>query len=82
MTTEKESAYVTMRQLWGGPEDGLEVDVALGNQWIDVPSPSTQTSQRLPGQAGTSRLPMRKARYVWSNVNARFEWKEYVSDLP
>jgi hypothetical protein len=60
----------------------LEVDVPLGNQQIEVPSPSTQSMQRMPGQTSTLRPPMRRALYVWSNVNARFEWKEYVGDLP
>jgi hypothetical protein len=79
MTTAEERE-VTKFVLWGGPEDGLEVDVLSGNMQVVVDSPSAQTSRNRPfGAASSAPLPpLRKARYVYVKTSNRFEWKGYL----
>jgi hypothetical protein len=80
MTTIEEK-NVAKFVLWGGPEDGLEVDVLAGNMQVTVDSPSAQSSRnRTPyGQQAAAPLPpQRQARYQWSTITRRFEWKGYL----
>lgn len=67
-------------ELWGGPEDGLEVEVTANNLQVVVDSPSTQTSRNHMLGVNTPTPPKRKARYVFNKAEVRFEWKEYISE--
>lgn len=79
MTTTEEKS-VAKFELWGGPEDGLEVDVRSGDMQVVVDSPSAQTSRnRSPYNSNPGPLPpLRRARYQWNRAEKRFEWKEYL----
>ena len=79
MTEERSVAKFV---LWGGPEDGLEVEVLSGNMQVIVESPSAQTSRnRTPyDQQPMAPLPaQRQARYRWNSDTKRFEWKGYLA---
>lgn len=57
--------------LWGGPEDGMEVEVMSGDLQVIVPSPSVKSKEVL-------MPPTRGACYAWNKDTKHFEWKGYA----
>lgn len=61
--------------LWGGPEDGFEVEIPSQQTVYTLMSPHTTAvgiANRMP------QMSPRKAQYVYNKDTKRFEWKGYV----
>jgi hypothetical protein len=72
---------MALTTLWGGPEDGLEVDVQSGtNEYtLDSPSDTNETRAQMLGVKGPlQRMPKQTACYRWNSITQRFEWKGYL----
>lgn len=66
----EESRVTAKFVLWGGPEDGMEVEVQSGSLQVVVDSPSVKSKEVL-------MPPTRQARYAWNGATKKFEWKGY-----
>lgn len=64
--------------LWGGPEDGVEVEVRAGDLQYVLNSPSSKMGTSAMG--AMSSIPTQKACYRYNRDTKRFEWKGYLSE--
>lgn len=65
--------------LWGGPEDGLDVQVLSGQTEYTLNSPSSAgvgIGNKIPD------IPVQRACYRLNKSTMRWEWKGYLREHP